>query len=137
MDGDVGVGGAQVVREVFGHGLDGGLGGVVAWVAGRVGDALLAAGQDDGGRLGGFLEQREESGEAVDVAEDVDAEGLLEDAGVCPVGFARGGLEAGAGVEHEEVDAGGEGGVDFGEEAGPGGEIADVDFVGFCLGGAG
>ena len=47
MDG--GRGGAEVVGEVLGEGFDGGFCGVVGGVSWRVGDALFAARDDDGG----------------------------------------------------------------------------------------
>lgn len=49
MDGERG-GGAQIVGQVFGEGLEGGFAGVVGRVARRVGDALLGAREDDGAR---------------------------------------------------------------------------------------
>ncbi len=64
-------GGAEVVGEVFGEGLEGGFGSVVGRVAGRVGDALLAAGDDDCGRRRAGAEGGQERGEAVYDAEEV------------------------------------------------------------------
>jgi hypothetical protein len=47
---------------VFGEGLEGGFAGVVGWVAGRVGDALFGAGEDDGARGGRGAEVGEVGG---------------------------------------------------------------------------
>lgn len=52
------LGGAQIPREMLSEDLDGCFGSVVSGVAGRVGDALLGARDDDcsgrGGRGGGL-----------------------------------------------------------------------------------
>ena len=61
---------------MFGERLDGGLGRVVCRVAGWVGDALLGAGDDDGGGRGLRAEARDEGVEAVDDAEEVGLEDL-------------------------------------------------------------
>ncbi len=47
---------------MFGEGLEGGFAGVVGWVAGRVGDALFGAGEDDGARGGRGAEVGEVGG---------------------------------------------------------------------------
>lgn len=84
---------------MLGKGLHRGLAGVVGWVVARgIRDALLRAGDDDGGRVGGF-HGREKGRDAVDDAEEVDVEDALERGYVGP---GRRGLYAG--VESEEVD---------------------------------
>jgi hypothetical protein len=93
---------AQIPREVLGESLDGRFGRVVSGVAGRVGDALLGARDDDcGGRGGGGggLHGGEEGAQAVDDAEEVGVYYLVEVGGVGP-----GAAEADASVEGEEVD---------------------------------
>jgi hypothetical protein len=74
VHGDWGV--AKVVGEVLGERLHGGFGGVVGRVAGWVGDALFAAGYDDGaGRVFG-AELGNEGVETVDNAEEIGLEDL-------------------------------------------------------------
>jgi len=73
----------QIEAQMLGEGLDGGFGGVVRRVSGRVGDALLGAGDDHGGgplegRRGGGPDRREEGSDAVDDAEEVGGEDPLE-----------------------------------------------------------
>lgn len=67
------VGALEVPAEVLGERLDGRLGGVVGGVARRVGDALLATSDDNGCGLGlgSFLDDRQESADAVDDAKEV------------------------------------------------------------------
>ena len=62
---------AQIVAQVLGEGFESRFGGVVGHVAGRVGDALLRAGYDDGGCGGAGADEGEEGGDAVDGAEEV------------------------------------------------------------------
>jgi hypothetical protein len=89
---------------VLGEGFDGGFGGVVGGVAGGVGDALLRAGDDDacGGGGGGVVDDEGQEGvEAVDDAEEVYVDDLVEVGAVGPGAFA-----ADPGVQGEEGDAG-------------------------------
>lgn len=74
MHGGLGV--ALVVAEALGEGFDGCFGGIVGRVAWGVGDALLGAGEDDGGGSRGG-EERQEGGEAVGCAEEVGGEYLV------------------------------------------------------------
>lgn len=94
---------AQVKRQVLGEGLDRCLGGVVGWVGRWVGDALLGAGDDDGGGVilrGALLQDGQEGGDAVDDPEEVGVEEGVEVGGVLPAA-----LKAHSGVEGEEVNA--------------------------------
>ena len=81
------------------YGFDGGFGGVVGWVSGRIRDTLFRSRDDDGFRITAVgLEMREESVDAVDHAEEIHVHDLVEVLVVCPVAF-----EAYAGVQVEEV----------------------------------
>ena len=68
---------AQIPREVLGEGFDGGFAHIVGDVAGRVSDSLFRAGDNDGGRGGGFADEGEEGGEAIDDSEEVGFEYLM------------------------------------------------------------
>lgn len=58
---------SKVVRQLFGDRFHGRLAGVVGGVAGRVGDALFGAGDDDGGS-GGAAHNFQEVGDAMEDA---------------------------------------------------------------------
>lgn len=77
--------GAEVVTELLGEGLDRGFRGVVGWVSGGVGDALLGTGDDYCRGRGLGADGREKGGYAVDDTEEVgvydlqNAEGKIMD----------------------------------------------------------
>lgn len=90
----------QIKAEMLSERLDGRFGRVVRRVSGRVGDALLGAGDYDGGGGGGGgrLHEGQQGRDAVDDAKEVGGEDSLEGGGVRP----RGG-GADSRVEGEEV----------------------------------
>lgn len=104
MHGGGRVGGGEVEGEVLGQGLDGGLAGVVRRVARRVRDALLAARDHHRRRrapLRRGLDERQQRRDAVDDAEEVRREHLLEAGRVC---VREGRARPDAGVEGYEVE---------------------------------
>ena len=105
--------GPQIVCQMLSEGLDSGLRGVVRRISRRVGDPLLAAGQNDGrGRAAVFLHDWQKCRNSIDNAKHIDMHRLLEVGGIGPVRQACLRLGPSSGVQHEQVD-GGEGGGDF------------------------
>ena len=69
----------QVKTRILGERLDSGFAGVVGWVSGWIGDALLAAGNDEGGRRGLGLEVWHKGVEAANDAVEICVEDLRDD----------------------------------------------------------
>ena len=137
MHGDVRCLRPKVVGEMFSERLESRFAAIVGGIARRVGDALLTPRNDD--RLVAFSFQHvaEEGRHSVDDAKNVGLVGLLKVGAVGPEVVGVGGfrLEGSTGVEHEEVDAGGERGFDFAFDGCPGVVVAYVEGVGLSCGG--
>lgn len=122
--------GAEVVRQLLGQGLDGGLRRVVRRVARWVRDALLRARQQHGARAAAGLaalghHHGQKRRQAVHHAEQVHAQRLLE---VRRVGPRARRAHGGPGVEHQEVD-----GLEFARQVAldgrPGAQVRHIDLV--------
>lgn len=73
------VGALEIPAKMLGKSFNSGLGCVIGGVARRIGDSLLATGNNDGSRLrlGGLLDHREEGSNAMDNAENVGFKNLI------------------------------------------------------------